>query len=408
MNENAENENPTEEAQDADADGDALNDNASDDTPGDNSVKDSYNGDAIKETSAGVYDLFLKPANGEINKVQLDISSVIDFAPSYNIAPTNTAIIIYMAELPEGYNAKYVFEPSKFGLVPVWAKPEDPTPVNQGKENQGKPYSRELGRHEGRYFNCRRESLEQNKPVWSSAKKYRCVIPIQGYFEWQKGKEKDEKTPYFVHSTSAPFIYLAGFYSHNYNYKEDFNVNDEFLSSFTIVTGPADKTDEYSDISWLHPRKPIFIKPGTKAWYDWLKPSGSWSNMLLAESLNSAKNIAYKNIDCYRVSNKVGNPTNKGKEILKKVGDRNISPISNFFTPSSTNKEKHFKKEENNLGTENKQDQRKIKGEKDISKLSAKYPKNDEQNTKRQMRFGKGEPIAKRTRHEESKVKREQ
>lgn len=263
-----------------------------------------------------------------------------------------------MTEPPAGISQNYVFEHLKFGLVPSWAKPVDPTPVNKGKQNEGDKYSRELGKHESKYFNCRRESLAQHRAVWSSCKRHRCVIPIQGYFEWLK--TKNEKIPYFIHSKSAPLIFLAGFFSHNYNYKDNFNVNDEYLSSFTVITAPAEKSDKY-DLSWLHVRKTLVIEPESKAWFLWLDPKKDWDDSLIEEVLNSKTNESYASIEGYRVSNDVGNPTNKGESILRKVDEKKNTSVSDFF---KVKKELGVKKkakdphEEENVGNRVKQEPR--------------------------------------------------
>ncbi|KAI5966251.1 SRB4 [Candida pseudojiufengensis] len=309
--------------------------------------------DSIDETNKDIFQVNVKESKGEDFKVELDLTRIDGWNPSYNIAPTNTAIMIYEAqpnsnESKEDIKTKYVFEKSKFGLIPVWAKPQDSSPTNEGKENQGEPYSKELGKTESKYFNCRKESLDQHRSVWSSCKKHRCVIPIQGYFEWLKDKKTNEKQPYFVHSTTEPLVFLAGFFAHNYNYKENFNNKkvkeedekdgDEYLSSFTIITGPALKNDHYKDLSWLHSRKPLMIEPNTKEWDEWLNPNNEWNDKLIDEVLNSQSNKAYESIEGYEVTKDMGNTANKSKDILKNIGKGKSKQnnISHFFKPKQT------------------------------------------------------------------------
>ncbi|KAK6463171.1 hypothetical protein DFJ63DRAFT_104718 [Scheffersomyces coipomensis] len=276
-------------------------------------------------SSEGVYNSEVRGSEEDLIRIQFDSSRVQRWDGSYNIAPTNTGLIVYMINT-SNVDYSYVLEPSKFGMVPFWAKPNDPTATANG----GK-YSKELQRTESRYFNCRKESLESGQAVWSSSKKRnRCVVPIQGYFEWLKSKS--EKTPHYIHSTKSSLIYLAGMYSHNSNYTENYNVKSEYLSSFTIVTGPAISTDT-GDISWLHERKPILLEPGTKAWYDWLDPNKPWSDSMLKDVLDTTHNKAYIDIEGYPVSNDVGNPKNKGETNIKKQ-KKTQRDISSFFTPT--------------------------------------------------------------------------
>lgn len=240
-----------------------------------------------------------------------------DFQESYNIPPTNSALIVYLnKDKDEKYSFSYKVEVLKFGLLPVWAKPQDSTLVKT-KNGQGKEYSREVQGHQSKYFNCRKESLAKNQPVWNEPRKYhRCVVPIQGYFEWLK--TRTDKVPYYIHSPNTPLLFLAGLYSHNtqYNDTELVPKGDSFFSSFTIVTGPALKKDS-TDLSWLHSRKPIMIRPGTTEWFDWLDPTKEWDPKLLETSLNTEDNIAFDGLTGYKVAKSVGNPTNKTKDVIK-------------------------------------------------------------------------------------------
>lgn len=247
---------------------------------------------------------------------------------SYNIAPTNTAIIIYCSKVDDSLiSHHYNIELLKFGLLPVWAKPQDSTPVKNGL-----PYSREVQKHQSKYFNCRKESLAQNQLVWTSARKHtRCVVPIQGYFEWQKSD--GDKTPYYVHSLKQPLLYLAALYSHNHNYNDTGLVpnSQPYFSSFTIVTGPGTGKGD-NDLSWLHSRKPVLLEPNTKEWFDWLDPEKEWASSLLDTCLDTDNNPAYKNIVSYTVTKDVGKPANKSEQMIKEVKKTQKS-IHLFFSP---------------------------------------------------------------------------
>lgn len=267
-------------------------------------------------------------------------SGLPGYTPSYNVPPTKNAIIIYQTR-SDGHN-QFVFETLGFGLVPTWAVPKDPELVNKGS-SKGKKYSKEIQAHQAKYFNCRKETLAQGSPVWNSCKSHRCVVPIQGYYEWQKSKT--DKLPYYVHSSDSPLLFLAGFYSHNSNYTENFqDPKSLYLSTFTIITGPASKDDKV-DLSWLHPRKPLMLKPGTQEWDDWLNPSLKWSQEMLHTCLETVNYSAYDNIITHRVSKDVGNSANQGEYLNKEI-KQSKSPqkgIDSFFKrskqdPGSTSK----------------------------------------------------------------------
>ncbi|ODV80355.1 DUF159-domain-containing protein [Suhomyces tanzawaensis NRRL Y-17324] len=327
-------------------------------------------GDAgeLQALENGIYQANIEGSEGQLN-AQVDTRNFTNYRESYNVAPTNTAVIIYVDENKHDADIRYVMESLTFGLVPSWAKPNDKTPVG-GEGSDAPPYSKELQRFSGRYFNCRKETLAENLAVWnSSRRKHRCVVPIQGYFEWLKNSS--EKIPHFVHSTKTPIIYLAGLYSHNYNYKDNFNINDQYLSSFTIVTGSALKSDTH-DLSWLHSRKPIFLKPGTKDWKDWLDPKQDWLERLLDTCLNSISNPAYEDVEGYPVSKDVGYPGNKGPELLERQKSPQKS-ITLFFKRPSDEDDRGSKRHKKNYVNEFKvEDKSPEQEEKMGNKMTAK------------------------------------
>lgn len=289
------------------------------------------------------------------NRIEIMILNLSNqsFQSSYNIPPTRTALIIYQTKNSStSIKNRYVIESLTFGLVPSWAKPRDPTPV----ERKGKPgpkYSRELQKYQAKHFNCRKESLANKTPVWNSAKLTRCVVPIQGYFEWLHSAKT--KTPYFVYSSEAPLIYLAALYSHNTHYS-NIDTHTKYLSSFTIITGPATKEDS-KDLSWLHPRKPLMLMPGTNEWNEWLDPEKDWLDDLLDTSLNTIDNKAYMNIEFHTVSNDVGKPFAEGKYLVGKYNKPQKS-ISHFFKPATKRQllENKEIKQEKKIKTEDKGD----------------------------------------------------
>lgn len=254
------------------------------------------------------------------------------FSGSYNIPPTGTGVIIYL-ENDSTTKSKYVAEVLRFGVLPEWAKPQDSLPVKKDS-GLGPSYSREIQAHQAKLFNCRRETLAERKSVWTQLRGHkRCVVPITGYFEWLTSKS-GEKTPYYVHS-DEPLLFLAGLYSHNTNYNNTGFVPDllKFISSFSILTGPASGEGK-NDLSWLHSRKPIFLKPFSKEWYDWLQTLKGWDDSLL-QCLNTDTNPVYDNLKWYIVDKSVGNPKNHGADAIKEVKVKQLS-ITLFFSPKKS------------------------------------------------------------------------
>lgn len=252
-----------------------------------------------------------------------------DFNGSYNIPPTGTGVIIYLKS-DSTAKPEYVAEVLRFGVLPEWAKPQDSLPVRKGS-GQGHSYSREIQAHQAKLFNCRKETLAQSKSVWTQPRAHkRCVVPITGYFEWLTSKSGD-KTPYYVHSEEQ-VLFLAGLYSHNTNYNNTDFVSDlmKFISSFSIVTGPAGGEGK-NNLKWLHSRKPIFLKPFSKEWDAWLETLEGWDDSLL-QCLDTDTNPVYDDLKWHIVDSSVGNPKNHGADAIKEVKVKQLS-ITLFFSP---------------------------------------------------------------------------
>ncbi|MCB1175966.1 MAG: SOS response-associated peptidase [Leptospiraceae bacterium] len=150
-----------------------------------------------------------------------------NFKGSKNIAPSELAHIIRrpnQGEFPPSRSPKYIFSPHSFGLFPSWAKPDF-------KPN----YT----------FNARSETLEE-KPSFKGSYKYkRCIIPVDGYFEWKT--EGKRKIPFYIKDTYNKPLFLAGLY-------DIVERHDMYIQSFSIIT----KSSE-GNLKEIHDRMPVFL-----------------------------------------------------------------------------------------------------------------------------------------------------
>lgn len=109
-------------------------------------------------------------------------------------------------------------------------------------------------------INARIESiLEKNifkKPFENS----RCLIPADGYYEWQNLEY--EKYPYYHFKSDMSSFLMAGIYTVTENSK-----------SFAIMTHSAAK-----NLSHIHNRMPVIIKP--QDWNTWINPNSNLGHIL--------------------------------------------------------------------------------------------------------------------------------
>jgi putative SOS response-associated peptidase YedK len=104
-------------------------------------------------------------------------------------------------------------------------------------------------------INARCETLEQKK-VFSSLLKARCLIPASAYFEWRKdGKKKLKNRIALSDRTSSPLFSFAGLYDGE---------------QLTIITCPPAKS-----ISHIHDRMPVILNKMHERL--WINPESSFA-----------------------------------------------------------------------------------------------------------------------------------
>jgi len=131
----------------------------------------------------------------------------------------------------------------KWGLIPSWTKNIDQANIIRYKT-----------------FNARSESIETKPSFSSSFQSKRCIIPVNGFFEWQHlGKEK---IPWYVYHTGNEVLSIAGIY-------DDWIENNtgEAFSTFSIVTTEAN--DLMARIHNSGKRMPVILnKSDENRWID--------------------------------------------------------------------------------------------------------------------------------------------
>ncbi len=148
---------------------------------------------------------------------------------SFNVAPTDA---VYAVAEHEGERLLGSF---RWGLIPFWAK------------------DRKIG---ARNINARAETVADKPAFRDSFLKRRCLIPADGFFEWQKRKKG--KLPHYIYSADDRPLALAGLWA---NWKDP--ETGEWVRTCTILTGEPNEL-----VSDLHDRMPVIL-PET-AWSDWL------------------------------------------------------------------------------------------------------------------------------------------
>lgn len=154
------------------------------------------------------------------------------YMPRYNIAPTQPILAI-----PN--DAKNAADFFFWGLIPSWAK--DITIAS-------------------RLINARAETLAEKPSFRGSLKYKRCIIPADGFYEWQSRPGMKTKVPHFIHMVDRRPFAFAGLWD------EWHSPDGDVLRSATIIT-----TEPNSLMAALHNRMPVILSPDR--YDDWLDPA---------------------------------------------------------------------------------------------------------------------------------------
>lgn len=112
-----------------------------------------------------------------------EIENVLKIDTNYNVAPYRN-IPVVTKNSPK--QIQYIY----WGFLPSWSK--------------------ELN-NKYAVINTRTETIKDKPYFKESFEKYRCLIPITGFYEWKK--VGDKKYPYYFYDKEKKYLSLAGIYS---------------------------------------------------------------------------------------------------------------------------------------------------------------------------------------------------
>jgi putative SOS response-associated peptidase YedK len=156
----------------------------------------------------------------------------IEFTPRYNVAPTQQVVVIIAAEKPAGLMGVGM----KWGLIPSWSKDT---------------------KMAGAMINARGETVAEKPAFRAAFKRRRCIIPVSGFYEWQKLDAKN-KQPYYMTPAQEKVFRFAGLW------EQWTSPEGEVIQSCTIIT-----TTSNHKLEFLHDRMPVILdEEGMEVWLD--------------------------------------------------------------------------------------------------------------------------------------------
>jgi len=197
-----------------------------------------------------------------------------NFPPRYNIAPTQPIPIVRL-----DHGARH-FALVRWGLLPSWVK--DP-----------KTFSLVI--------NARDDSALV-KPAFRNAMRYRrCLVPADGFYEWQVAGA-GPKRPYYIHAKDdAPFAF-AGLW------ESWAGPNGEELETAAIIT-----TDANATLKPIHHRMPVILTPEAfELWLDCRNVDAKTAAALLVPAPDGL-------LAAYSVSTAVNRVANDDARLIERV-----------------------------------------------------------------------------------------
>lgn len=185
-----------------------------------------------------------------------------DLAPRYNIAPTQTVLIVRLDA-----SGLRELAPVNWGLVPAWAKDQT------------------IGSN---LINARAETVTEKPSFRTAFRRRRCIIPASGFYEWVP--VEGHKQPWYIKSHEDSPLSFAGLWEHWQS------PDGSTIETCAIITTTANEL-----MSPIHDRMPIVLSSEViEAWLN--QKTG------LDEAACLLKPCASDILDAYTVSNLVNNP----------------------------------------------------------------------------------------------------
>lgn len=156
---------------------------------------------------------------------RLGIPTTFEILPSFNVPPQTFQPVVRVND----ETGQREWASMRWGLVPFWAK------------DSKVAFST---------INAKAETLETSPAFREPFKRRRCLIPLDGFFEWQTISPK-EKQPFAVGLKSGALFSVAGLWD---AWKD--RATGQRLETFTIIT-----TDPNPLMEPFHNRMPVIVRP---------------------------------------------------------------------------------------------------------------------------------------------------
>jgi len=168
--------------------------------------------------------------------------------PRLNVSPTEVVPVVVAP--PDGR----MLVPMRWGLLPLWYKAANERPL---------------------LINARAEGIASKAAFRDPIRERRCLVPADGFYEWQRGNDpKGAKHPFVIRPSGGGLMAFAGLW-------QDWRAPEGWISTCAIVTCPANAT-----LAPIHDRMPVVLAP--EDWPLWLGAAGTGAARLMRPAPDDA------------------------------------------------------------------------------------------------------------------------
>jgi len=199
-----------------------------------------------------------------------------DFAPRYNIAPSTPILAIRQIE---GVRRA---DPLRWGLIPHWAKDE------------------KIGYAT---INARAETVAAKPAFRDAFRRRRCLIPADGFYEWQVQPGTKAKQPYFISRADGVPLAFAGIWERWCPPQGD------PVESCSIIVTAANAL-----VQSIHDRMPVLLDPDDFG--AWLDPDNHDTHTLTG----LLRSYPAERMQAVPVSLRVNSPRNDDAGLMERIG----------------------------------------------------------------------------------------
>jgi putative SOS response-associated peptidase YedK len=199
--------------------------------------------------------------------------------PDYNVAPTDLVPVVVLRHRSGDRDGPLVrqLRAAKWGLVPSWA--QDTTRA-------------------AKLINARAETVTELAALRSAARRRRCLVPADGWYEWAAREHGAGKQPTFLTPADGDVVAFAGLY--------------EIWGPDRLLTSSIVTTAALGQLAAVHHRMPLMLP--RSSWAAWLDPAREDVTDLLVPD-----RALVDGMELRPVGPAVGSVDNDGPDLIERV-----------------------------------------------------------------------------------------